>query len=120
MIETDKPTRREIFLSSLLLSLANSPSLDPFSLQQNGLATSEVDVGRGEIVEALVIAPVVVVLDEGGDLGFEVTRQELVFQQDAVLQGLMPAFDLALGLGVAVLPANCSARRVATEGAKTP
>ena len=31
-------------------------SLDPFSLQQDGLAASEVDVGGREIVEALVIA----------------------------------------------------------------
>ena len=76
-------------------------SLDPFSLQQNGVAAPEVDVGRGEIVEALVVAPVIVVLDEGGDLGFEVARQEVVFEQDAVLQRLMPALDLALGLGMA-------------------
>ena len=76
-------------------------SLDPFSLQQDGLAASEVDVGRGEIAEALVIAPMVVVLDEGADLGFEIARQEVVFEQDAVLQRLMPAFDLALRLGMA-------------------
>ena len=42
----------------------------------------------------------VVVIDEGFNLGFEVTGQEVVFQQDAVLQCLMPAFDLALGLRV--------------------
>src|SRR3954454_1227490 len=44
-------------------------SLDPLSLQQNGLAAPEVDVGGREIVEALVIAPLIVVLDEGCDLG---------------------------------------------------
>ena len=42
----------------------------------------------------------VVVIDEGFDLGFEITGQEVVFQQDAVLQGLMPTLDLALGLRV--------------------
>jgi hypothetical protein len=47
-----------------------------------------------------VVAPVVVVIDEGIDLRFEVTGQEVVFQQDAVLQGLVPSLDLALGLGV--------------------
>ena len=31
-------------------------SFDPFSLQQDGLAASEVDVGGSEIVEALMIA----------------------------------------------------------------
>ena len=75
-------------------------SLDPFSLQQDGLAAPEVDVGGGKIVEALVVASMVVVLDEGGDLGFEIARQEIVFEQDAVLQCLMPALDLALRLGM--------------------
>ena len=45
-----------------------------------------------------MIALVVVVIDEGFDLCFEITGQEVVFQQDAVLQGLMPPLDLALGL----------------------
>ena len=76
-------------------------SLDPFSLQQDGLAASEVDVGGCEIVEALVIARVVVALDEGRDLGFEIARQEVVLQQDAVLERLVPALDLALGLRMA-------------------
>jgi len=31
-------------------------------------------------------------------LRFEIARQEVVFQQDAVLQSLMPTFDLTLGL----------------------
>ena len=39
-------------------------------------------------------------IHKGFDLGFEITWQEVVFQQDAVLQGLMPAFNLALGLGM--------------------
>ena len=43
-------------------------SLDPFSLQQDGLAAPEVDVGGREIVETLMIAHVVVALDEGLDL----------------------------------------------------
>lgn len=83
-------------------------SLDPLSLQQDGLAASEVDVGRGEIVEAFVVAPVIVVLDEGGDLPVEIARQEVVFEQNAVLQRLMPALDLALGLGWLGAPRVCS------------
>jgi len=39
----------------------------------------------------------VVVVDEGGDLGFKIAREEIVLQQDAVLEGLVPALDLALG-----------------------
>src|SRR5690606_17194572 len=42
----------------------------------------------------------VVMLNEGVDLGLEVTGQEVVLQQDAVLEGLAPALDLALGLGM--------------------
>ena len=72
-------------------------SFDPFCLQQDGLAASEVDVGGSEIVEAL-IATMVVALDEGGYLPFEIIRQEVVLEQDAVLQRLMPALDFALGL----------------------
>ncbi len=37
---------------------------DPFSFFQDGLAASEVDVGRGEVLQALVVAAMVVVLDK--------------------------------------------------------
>lgn len=77
----------------------DSLSFDPFSLLQDGLTAPEVDVGRGEVLQALVIAPMVVMLDEGVDLLPEIAGQIVVFQQDAVLQGLMPALDLALVCG---------------------
>jgi hypothetical protein len=47
-----------------------------------------------------VIAVMVVVLDEGGDLAFEIAGQVVVLKQDAILERLMPALDLALGLWV--------------------
>ena len=72
---------------------------DPFPFQQDGLAAPEVDIGGREVIQALVVAPVVVVLDEGAELGFEITGQIIVLQQDPVLQRLVPALDLALGLG---------------------
>ena len=71
-----------------------SPSLD------NGVVPTEVDVGRSEVGEAFVVAVVVVVHDEGTDAGLKITRQIVVFQQDAALQGLMPTLDLTLGLGM--------------------
>jgi hypothetical protein len=40
----------------------------------------------------------IVVIDEPADAGFKIARQVVVLQQDAVLEGLMPAFDLALCL----------------------
>jgi len=57
----------------------------------------EVDVGGRQVADALVIAQAIVVGDEGRDLGFEIARQVIVFEQDAVLERLMPALDLALG-----------------------
>ena len=68
-----------------------------FSFDQNGLAPPEVDVGGRQVGDALVIAPVIVVGDEGLDLGFEIARQVVVLEQDAVLERLMPALDLSLG-----------------------
>ena len=72
---------------------------DPFSLFQNGLVTSEVDIGWCDVFQALVISLVIVMIDEGFDLVFEIAGQEIVFQQDPVLQSLMPTLDLALRLG---------------------
>ncbi len=41
---------------------------------------------------------VIVVIDEGIDLRLKVAREEVVLQEDTVLQGLVSALDLALGL----------------------
>ena len=54
-------------------------------------------IGRREVAEAFVVAAVIVVADEVVDLGFAVARQIVVLQQDAILERLVPAFDLALG-----------------------
>ena len=81
-------------------------SLDPFTLFDDGWGSAEVGIGGRHVVQALVVSLVVVVLDERLDPGLEVAGQEVVFQQDAVLQGLMPALDLALGLRVAWGAAN--------------
>lgn len=47
-----------------------------------------------------MVSVVIIVVDEGVDLGLKVTGQKIVFEQDAVLEGLVPALDLALGLGM--------------------
>ena len=75
-------------------------SFDPFSFQQDDLVAAEVDVGWRHVVEAFVVALVVAVGHKCFDAGLEVTRQEVVFQQDAVLERLMPPLDFALGLRV--------------------
>ena len=75
-------------------------ALDPFAFQEDSLSAPEVDVSWGKIVEALVIAGMVVVRHEGGDLAFEIAGQVVVLKQDAVFERLMPALDFALGLRV--------------------
>jgi hypothetical protein len=67
---------------------------------QDFRAAAVIDIGGCQVGQALVVAVVVVVIDEGADLAFESAGQEVVLQQNAVLHGLMPALDLALGLRV--------------------
>lgn len=49
---------------------------------------------------------VVVMVNEGADLPFQVAGKEVVFKQDAVLHRLMAALDLPLGLRVVRCAAN--------------
>ncbi len=62
-------------------SLVDGPALDLLSLFADALTSAEVDVGGREIVQALVVAPVIVVLDEVGDGAFEITWQIVVLEQ---------------------------------------
>ena len=73
-------------------------SFDACAFEQDRVASTEVDVSRGQVIEALVVALVVVVIDRALDLGLEVAGQTVVREQDPVLQRLVPALDLALGL----------------------
>ena len=79
---------------------SDSEFLDRLSRLEDGPAAAEVDIGGGQVAQALVVAVVVVVIDEVGDGGLELAGQEVILQQDATFQGLVPALDLALGLGV--------------------
>src|SRR5208282_773347 len=54
--------------------------LDVFPPCEDGLSTAEVDIGRGQVVETLVIAPQVVVVDELGEALFELTWQVVVLR----------------------------------------
>jgi len=47
-------------------------AFNPFSFEQDGLTTPEVDVGRGDVTDALVVPEMIVVDDEcpaAGHLG---------------------------------------------------
>ena len=81
-------------------------SFDPFALLDDDCGPAEVGVGGRYVVQALVVALVIVMLDERFDLLLEIAGQEVVFQQDAVFQGLVPALDLALRLRVERRAAN--------------
>ena len=70
----------------------------PFS--EDGFPAAEVDVSWGQVADALVVAVVVIVVDEGGDGGFEFPFEEVVLEQDSVFEGLVPALNLSLGLGM--------------------
>ena len=91
-----------LMLSRLALTVQatvlDSQFLDPFSPFNDGGVTAEVGIGGGDGAEALVVAVVVIVVDESADLAFKVSGQIIVFQKHAVFQRLMPTLDLALGL----------------------
>ena len=53
-----------------------------------------------------MVTPMIVMLDEARDLDFEITGQVIVLEQNAVLERLVPALDLALGLRMAQGAAN--------------
>lgn len=84
----------------LQAALADRVLFDLFPFTQDGFVAAKVDVGRCDVVLALVVTPVVVICDEGADLTLKIARKIIVFQEDAVFHCLMPAFDLALGLRV--------------------
>ena len=52
-------------------ALSDGVAFDPFAFEEDCLAAPEVDVGRGEIFEALVVSAMIVMLHEGRDLRFD-------------------------------------------------
>ena len=48
-----------------------------------------------------MISLVIIIGDEGIDLVFKIAWKEVIFEQNTILQGLMPAFDLSLRLWMA-------------------
>ncbi len=51
-----------------------------FSLFDDGDVPAKVGIGRGDVVQAHVVATVVVVIDGQADLFFQITRQVVVLQ----------------------------------------
>ena len=59
-------------------------SFDPFPLFLNSFVPTDVDVRRRDVVQALMVAPIIVMIDKGFNLGFEITWHEVVFGPVAV------------------------------------
>ena len=101
---TDALAHLGLMLSRLLLmvqaAVLDGAFFDPVSPFDDGGVAPEVGIGGRYVAEAFMIALVVAMLDEGINLVFQVARQNVIFQQHAVLQGLVPTPDLALGLGM--------------------
>ena len=67
-------------LAVLQAPMGDGLSFDFSTPIQNGRSPAEVGIRGRHIIQALMVALVVVVFDEGLDLAFEVTGQEIVFQ----------------------------------------
>ena len=64
----------------LQASCFECPPFDPFSFQQDGFVTPEVDIGGRYVVDAFVVTLVIVVGHECFDTCLEIARQEVVFE----------------------------------------
>ena len=66
-------------------TVLDGASLDLLAPFPDAITSPEVEVGGGEVVQALVIAAVIVMLDKVGNGPFEVAGQIVVFKQDETL-----------------------------------
>src|SRR6478752_1215759 len=78
----------------LQAAVCDGCTLDAFTLGKDYLGPVEVEVSRREVVPALVIADVVIVLDEGFDLPFEIaghsSSQMLRLRTRVIMFGSVP------------------------------
>jgi len=61
-------------------AVLNGEFLDLFSPFDDGRIPPEVSIGRRDVIQALVVTMVVVMLDEGPDLVFEIAGQVIILQ----------------------------------------
>ena len=74
--------------------------LDFLPFSDDGFIAAKVNIGRRDVVEALVVSLIVIIFDESPDLLLQIAWKVVVFQQDAVFHGLVPPLYFALGLGM--------------------
>ena len=80
----------------LQASILDCLFLDCFPFYENVFGTPEVDVRGSDVVQALVIAVIVVVIDKDTDLLLQIAWQVVVFLENAVLHGMVPAFNIRI------------------------
>ena len=61
-------------------AVSDGEFFDFFSPFDDGRIPSEVSIGGRDVIQALVVAMVVVMLDEGPDLVFEIAGQVIILQ----------------------------------------
>ena len=66
----------------------------------HGFCSAKLGSSRRSVAQAFVITLVIIVFDERFALRFQIGEQEVVLQQDAVLEHLVPALDPGLRLRV--------------------
>ena len=71
---------------------------DLLPFPEDSFCSAKVDIGWGQVTQAFMIALMIIVLDELTDRLLKGARQIVVFEQDAVLERLVPTLDLALRL----------------------
>jgi len=59
----------------------DGPFLDPFSFRQNRLTASEVNIGWGQVFQALMVSLMIVVIDERLDRFFKITGEKVVLRR---------------------------------------
>jgi hypothetical protein len=59
-------------------SLSDGVSFDACAFEQDGVASAKVDVSWRQIIQALMVAPVVVMLDERCGLRLQITGEVIV------------------------------------------
>jgi hypothetical protein len=65
----------------LQAAMGDCLAFDPFAFEEDAFGPSKIDVSRREIAQALVVAGMVVMLDEDCDLAFEIAGQVVVLEQ---------------------------------------
>jgi hypothetical protein len=69
----------------LQATILDGKLFDPFPFFKNGLSSSEVDIRRREVVQALMQTFVVISCDECGDLLLKLLRKIIIVQKDPAL-----------------------------------